>query len=285
MIFPYPSTKLLPKLAYVWGGGTRCVALVVCPLQGKYKPTRKALFDSFSEGLGLITLLSLLLIAVGPLAQTFQTTNLAQRLGMLLSQVVPDSKLLMLTGAMVVSLLLGMGLPTPVAYLVVALSLVPFIMMTGVEAIVAHFFVFYFAVFSTLTPPVAVSALAAAKLSGGSFLGTALDSMKLMLTTFIIPFAFCYHPQLLKFPNIGWEVLPPIALILVLQITTSVACYGYFLIRLTWIDRYMFALFTIAGLFLLINWSQIELLGVAVILVIIILRLIVLKHRASKIEG
>ena len=47
----------------------------------------------------------------------------------------------------------------------------------------------------------------------------------------------------------------------------------------------MFALFTIAGLFLLINWSQIELLGVAVILVIIILRLIVLKHRASKIEG
>ena len=261
------------------------VALVVCPFQGKYKPTRKALFDSFSEGLGLITLLSLLLIAVGPLAQTFQTTNLAQRLGVLLSQIVPDSKILMLTGAMVVSLLLGMGLPTPVAYLVVALSLVPFLMMTGVEAIVAHFFVFYFAVFSTLTPPVAVSALAAAKLSGGSFLGTALDSMKLMLTTFIIPFAFCYHPQLLKFPNIGWDVLPPIALILVLQITTSVACYGYFLIRLTWIDRYMFALFTIAGLFLLINWSQIELLGVAVILVIIILRLIVLKHRASKIEG
>ena len=158
-------------------------------------------------------------------------------------------------------------------------------MATGVEAIVAHFFVFYFAVFSTLTPPVAVSALAAAKLSGGSFLGTALDSMKLMLTTFIIPFAFCYHPQLLKFPNIGWEVLPPIALILVLQITTSVACYGYFLIRLTWIDRYMFALFTIAGLFLLINWSQIELLWVAVILVVIILRLIVHKHRASKIEG
>ena len=261
------------------------VALVVCPLQGKYKPSRKALFDSFSEGLGLITLLSLLLIAVGPLAQTFQTTNLAQRLGVLLSQVVPDSKLLMLTGAMVVSLLLGMGLPTPVAYLVVALSLVPFLMETGVEAIVAHFFVFYFAVFSTLTPPVAVSALAAAKLSGGSFLGTALDSMKLMLTTFIIPFAFCYHPQLLKFPNIGWEVLPPIALILVLQITTSVACYGYFLIRLTWIDRYIFALFTIAGLFLLINWSQIELLWVAVILVVIILRLIVHKHRASKIEG
>jgi len=257
------------------------VTLAVCPLQGKYRPTRKALYDSFYEGLALITLLSLLLIAIGPLAQTFQTTNLAQRLGVLLSQVVPDSKLLMLTGAMVVSLLLGMGLPTPVAYLVVALSLVPFLMETGVEAIVAHFFVFYFAVFSTLTPPVAISALAAAKLSGGSFLGTTLDAMKLMLTTFIIPFAFCYHPQLLKFPNIGWDVLPPVALIIVLQITTSIACYGYFFGQLTWIDRCMFALLTVAGLFLLIGWSQIEFVGVTVILLITILRFIVFKRKSS----
>ena len=257
------------------------VTLAVCPLQGKYRPTRKALYDSFSEGLALITLLSLLLIAIGPLAQTFQTTNLAQRLGVLLSQVVPDSKLLMLTGAMVVSLLLGMGLPTPVAYLVVALSLVPFLMETGVEAIVAHFFVFYFAVFSTLTPPVAISALAAAKLSGGSFLGTTLDAMKLMLTTFIIPFAFCYHPQLLKFPNIGWDVLPPVALIIVLQITTSIACYGYFFGQLTWIDRCMFALLTVAGFILLIGWSQIEFVGVTVILLITILRFIVFKRKSS----
>jgi len=257
------------------------VTLAVCPLQGKYRPTRKALYDSFSEGLALITLLSLLLIAIGPLAQTFQTTNLAQRLGVLLSQVVPDSKLLMLTGAMVVSLFLGMGLPTPVAYLVVALSLVPFLMSTGVEAIVAHFFVFYFAVFSTLTPPVAISALAAAKLSGGSFLGTTLDAMKLMLTTFIIPFAFCYHPQLLKFPNIGWDVLPPVALIIVLQITTSIACYGYFFGQLTWIDRCMFALLTVAGFILLIGWSQIEFVGVTVILLITILRFIVFKRKSS----
>ena len=67
-----------------------------------------------------------------------------------------------------------MGLPTPVAYLVVALALVPFIMNVGVDPLVAHFFVFYFAVFSTLTPPVAVSALAAAKVSGGTFFGTAM---------------------------------------------------------------------------------------------------------------
>ena len=136
-------------------------ALAACAFQGRLRPTRAELLEAFTDGLRLVTLLSLLLIAIGPLAQTFQTTNLAQRLGVLFSQIVPDSKLLILGGAMVISLLLGMGLPTPVAYLVVALSLTPFIQSAGVEPLVAHFFVFYFAVFSTLTPPVAVSALAA----------------------------------------------------------------------------------------------------------------------------
>ncbi len=87
--------------------------------------------------------------------------------------------------------------------------------------------------------------------------------------------------QLLKFPNIGWDVLPPVALIIVLQITTSIACYGYFFGQLTWIDRCMFALLTVAGLFLLIGWSQIEFVGVTVILLITILRFIVFKRKSS----
>ena len=106
-------------------------ALAACAFQGRHRPTRAELLEAFTDGLRLITLLSLLLIAIGPQAQTFQTTNLAQRLGVLFSQIVPDSKLLILGGAMVISLLLGMGLPTPVAYLVVALSLTPFIWSAG----------------------------------------------------------------------------------------------------------------------------------------------------------
>ena len=231
------------------------VALIACIFQGKHRPTLKELKEAFVDGFVLVTLLSLLLIAVGPLAQTFQTTNLAQRLGVLLSQIIPDSKFLVLLGAMFVSLLLGMGLPTPVAYLVVALSLVPFLMSAGVEPLIAHFFVFYFAVFSTLTPPLAISALAAAKVSGGTFVGTAIDSMKLMLTTFIIPFGFCYHPELLKFPNVGWSVIPPILLIIFLQITTSAFCYGYFFKKLSNIDRFLFLIFTLLGLTFLMNWS------------------------------
>ena len=189
------------------------VALAMVPFQGKFKPTLKTLRDAFEDGLEIVTLLSLLLIAIGPLAQTFLTTGLASRLGIVMSQILPDSQLLMLGVAMIVSLLLGMGLPTPVAYIIVSLTLVPFLQQIGVEALLAHFFVFYFAVFSTLTPPVAISALAAAKLSGATFLATARDAMKLMLTCFIIPYGLRLLPgaDVLSAPQLGCYPANPVA--------------------------------------------------------------------------
>ena len=246
------------------------LAVSLCLFQGKYRPKLRQMYDAFLDGLVIVTLLSLLLVAIGPLAQTFLTTNLSNRLAIVLVQVLPDSKFLLLLGTMVVSLFLGMGLSTPVAYVVVSLTLVPFLQQGGVEPILAHFFVFYFAVFSTLTPPVAVSALAAAKLSGGSFLGTAKDGMKLMLTTFIIPYGFIYHPELLSFPNVSWDVIPPVLLILVLQWTSSVVCYGFFIRDLTWNERWGFLAVTAVGFSYLINDRFLELLGFLVLLLLMV---------------
>ncbi len=246
------------------------LALVFAPLQGKYRPKLKEMMSAFEDGLVIVTILSLLLIAVGPLAQTFLTTNLAGRLGIVLVDILPDSVVLMLLGTMIVSLFLGMGLPTPVAYIVVSLTLVPFMQQIGVPALAAHFFVFYFAVFSTLTPPVATSVIAAAKLADASFLGTALDAMKLMLTTFIIPFGFVFHPELMSFPNVTWGVIPPILLILVLQWSSSVFCYGHFLRDMTRFERSAFGFLTFVGVFVLIdkafaNWTIFVVLLVAVV--------------------
>ena len=246
------------------------LAVGLCVFQGRYRPKLREMYDAFLDGLVIVTLLSLLLVAIGPLAQTFLTTNLSNRLAIVLVQVLPDSKILLLVGTMVVSLFLGMGLPTPVAYVVVSLTLVPFLQQGGIEAILAHFFVFYFAVFSTLTPPVAVSALAAAKLSGGTFLGTAKDGMKLMLTTFIIPYGFIYHPELLSFPNVTWEVAPPVLLILSLQWTSSIVCYGYFVRDLTWTERWGYLAVTAAGFSYLINDRLIELVAFAVLLILMV---------------
>lgn len=222
-------------------------ALAMVPLQGSFKPTLRELYHAYEDGLYIVTILSLLLIAVGPLAQTFLTTNLANRIGLMMVQLLPDILILMLVLAMVISILLGMGLPTPVAYVVASLTVVPFMQHVGIEPFLAHYFVFYFAVFSTLTPPIAVSVLAAAKLSGGTFFGTAKDAMKLMLTTFVIPFAFIFYPSLLGFPNLEWGVLIPIVTCLLLQWTVSVACYGYFRRPVTTLERWIFGFVSLAG--------------------------------------
>jgi len=183
------------------------LALVLCLFQGKYRPTARQLYSAIEEGFYLVAILSLLLIAIGPLGQVMLTTNLSGRLGSVLVAYLPDTQLLLLVGAMIVSLILGMGLPTPVAYLIVALALVPFLQQIGIPPLQAHFFVFYFAVFSTLTPPVAVSVLAAAKLADATFLKTAIDSIKIASTTFIIPYAFVFSPELMSFPNMTWSNL------------------------------------------------------------------------------
>jgi len=148
---------------------------------------------------------------------------------------------------MVVSLILGMGLPTPVAYIIVALALVPFMQQIGLPPLQAHFFVFYFAVFSTLTPPVAVSVLAAAKLADASFLSTAADSLKIALTTFIIPFAFVFFPELMTFPHLTWAVVPAIFIVLAFQWTVSIASYGYLFRPLIAWERGVFAVAAFGG--------------------------------------
>jgi len=233
-----------PAIAGLWG---IILAVGVSMFQGKYRPTRRQLYEAMEEGFYLVSILSLLLIAIGPLGQDMLTTNLSGRLGAVLIQYLPDTQLILLIGAMVVSLVLGMGLPTPVAYIIVALALVPFMQQIGLPPLQAHFFVFYFAVFSTLTPPVAVSVLAAAKLADATFFGTALDSIKIALTTFIIPFAFVYFPELMSFPHMTWAVVPAVLIVVGIQWTISIASYGHLFRPLIGWERAVFAVAAIAG--------------------------------------
>jgi TRAP transporter 4TM/12TM fusion protein len=223
------------------------IALGLGLFQGAYRPRWNEVVSAFRDALSMAAILSLLLIAIGPLGQVFLTTNLSNRLGTILILILPNSELLLLIGAAILALILGMGLPTPVAYIVVALALVPFLQQLGVDPLMAHFFVFYFACYSALTPPVAVAALAAAKIAKAGFLETARDAMKLMLTTFVIPFAFVYYPSLMSFPHLKWEVLVPIITCLLLQWTVSVTCYGYFRRDLGTVERVLFGVISFAG--------------------------------------
>ena len=217
-------------------------ALGLSLLQGKYRPTAKRILGALEEGLVLVTLLSLLIIAIGPLGQTMITTNLSGRLGSVLVDVLPDVPLLLLVGAMFITLLLGMGLPTPVAYVVTALAVVPFLQQLGFPAFQSHFFVFYFAVFSTLTLPIAVGVLAAAKLAGSRFITTAIDALKLTVPVFLIPFAVIYNPELSMIEQWSWRTPVLFAALVVIQAGIAAGIFTpksiRFAVRLPWHTPY-----------------------------------------------
>jgi TRAP transporter 4TM/12TM fusion protein len=97
----------------------------------------------------------------------------------------------------IASTVLGMGLPTVAAYIVVAVLAVPALTQMGADPIQAHFFVLYFSILSALTPPVALAALAGAQLADASYFKTAWVSLQYGLIAFVVPFLFVYNPGLL----------------------------------------------------------------------------------------
>jgi TRAP-type uncharacterized transport system fused permease subunit len=94
-------------------------------------------------------------------------------------------------------IVLGMGLPTAAAYMVVAIFGAPALIKLGVEPLAAHFFVFYYAIISAITPPVAIAAYAAATIAGTPLQSTGLTAMKLGAAVYLVPFVIVYSPGLL----------------------------------------------------------------------------------------
>jgi TRAP-type uncharacterized transport system fused permease subunit len=131
-----------------------------------------------------------------------------------------------------------MGMPISASYLLVAIIMVPSLWQLGVEKFASHFFAFYFAVWATITPPVASSALVASRLADGPFWGTGFTAMKMMIVPILLPFAIALHPNLLNFPLVGWDgVLISFSLLLTAAVS-AVAIYSWFIVRLNRISWY-----------------------------------------------
>ncbi|MCB1389975.1 MAG: TRAP transporter fused permease subunit [Rhodobacteraceae bacterium] len=98
---------------------------------------------------------------------------------------------------MLLAILLGMGMPTVPAYLNVALLMGPLLSGLGIANFTAHMFIFYFAVASAITPPVAVAAFAAASITKADPMLTGLSAVRSGIVMFVIPFVFAFYPELL----------------------------------------------------------------------------------------
>ncbi|MCH2396163.1 TRAP transporter permease [Oceanibaculum sp.] len=147
------------------------------------------------------TKMSIQLIAVcacaGIIVGVIGLTGVGLRFSSLLLDIADKSQLIALFFAMVISIVLGMGMPTTAAYAVAASVVAPGLIQLGIPPLVAHFFVFYYAVISAITPPVALAAYAGGAIAGADPMKTSVTAFKLGLAAFIVPYMFFYSHGLL----------------------------------------------------------------------------------------
>ncbi len=165
-----------------------------------FTPYRMGL-RSIVKAFNIAGVMSIQIIAVcacaGIIVGVISLTGVGARFSNLLLGLAEASQLLALVFAMCIAILLGMGMPTTAAYAVAASVVAPGLVELGIQPLVAHFFVFYFAVVSAITPPVALASYAAAGVSGANPMETSVASFKIGIAAFVVPFMFFYNSALL----------------------------------------------------------------------------------------
>ncbi|MEM8979492.1 MAG: TRAP transporter fused permease subunit [Pseudomonadota bacterium] len=187
-----------------WAVIVLCFALFLDP-EMRAKPTK--LFKSFSEAGILIATLYLMFLAVSIIDFCLKFTGMPFFISLDVLQWLQslnlgaDGSVLFQFAALLVTMLLavllGMGMPAVPAYINVALLMGPVLAGLGISIFSAHMFIFYFAVASAITPPVALAAFAAASITKAEPMATGFSAVKVGIVMFVIPFVFALYPEIL----------------------------------------------------------------------------------------
>ncbi len=137
---------------------------------------------------------------------------------------------------LIASLILGMGLPTAAAYILVSTLVAPALVDMGVDLLAAHLFVFYGAMLSSITPPVALAAYSAAGLANANPLKIAMTAVTLGSAAFIVPFFFVYNPALIGHGDIA-ETIRAAAMSFIGGLSIAVATQGWWMTRASILER------------------------------------------------
>lgn len=177
--------------------GTLTAVAVGLILNPSFRKEPKRILDALTEG-GISAAQIMLSVAlIGVVLAVVNETGVAIRFATSISSWGDDYLLVALVIAMFGALIMGMGLPTLPAYLIIAIMIAPAIIKAGVPPLAAHMFVLYYAVYSSIVPPIAYGCYVAAPIAGGSPLGTSFVAMRISVVGFLVPFVFVFSPSLL----------------------------------------------------------------------------------------
>ncbi|QDU94749.1 TRAP transporter permease [Lignipirellula cremea] len=178
----------------------------------------KALVKSAKQGVSLVAASACVGIIIGIVTQT----GIASEFSANIKAVVETNLFLALIGIMLCSLVLGMGVPSVVCYLLMATLMGSLLEEMGVYPLAAHLFIFYFGMMSMVTPPVALAGYAAASIAESPIMQTSVASFRFSLVGFTLPFMFIYQPALLLLGENRGDAVNP----LTVAIAVFVACLG-----------------------------------------------------------
>lgn len=211
---------------------------------------------SLASGQGIVSMASLL--AGAQITITLVSmTGFGVKLSDLILSLGQNNLLLSLILAMVICIILGMGLPGTAAYVLAAAIIAPALINLNVDPLVAHLFVFYFANFSTITPPVCAAVYLSSSIAESNWLKTGSLSIFMALPAFIVPYTFAYNQSLMLNGSIVNVVISIItAVIGVSSIGMGVA--GYIKKELSYIMR---VLLVILGVIMVLPSLILSILG------------------------
>lgn len=198
---------------------------------------KRVLAGVTDAGKGMV-IIGVLLAGAQILVSMINMTGIGVTLSSMIVAIAGDSTVLVAIIVGLVCLIMGMGLPTTAAYVLVAAVLAPAMTAVGVEPLTAHLFVFYFATISVITPPVCVAVFVAAGIAQTNWLPAAFEAVRLGAMTYIVPFMLLLYPGMTAGGG-GLAIINAVLSGLVLVVAIPALLGGQTFTGRLWLDRAM----------------------------------------------
>lgn len=213
-------------------------SIVACWILSLIRPETRILWKEFVD-ISVSAARSALSVGIAMAAAGFVVAVLSMTgIGIILADNIvllsQNNVFIALILSMIVSIILGMGLPTSACYIIASTIAVPILTKMGVAPFQAHFFVMYFSIISTVTPPVALASYVGAGMAGANPNEVGYSAFKLALAGFIVPFFFVYSPAMLLIADSTWIIVQSAITGLFGIFLLAVSVEGYLQIKLPW---------------------------------------------------
>ncbi|MCO8267152.1 TRAP transporter fused permease subunit [Haloferax sp. AB510] len=170
-------------------------------LKGPFLKGLQQTIDGLEYGLRLFAPIMIIVAVVNGIVDLLNATGMPGVFSLYILQLAGGIMLFGIVLAMLICIILGMGMPTVAAYTIVALLVAPTLTGEyGIPVLAAHFFVFYSAMLSGITPPIAMNVIVTTGIAESDFWASAFEAVRIAITLFVLPFAFVYNPEIITEP-------------------------------------------------------------------------------------